>query len=88
VVQPPKNSKDILHGARSPVITPKRDQYIYVRIDIHLVYDSLLQHLYSKIYKKEFIITKWVTIVIKIKIKKKAGEKEPERQREGYIPKH
>jgi len=43
----------------------------------------IFQNLQERVYNN-----KMVTIVIKIKIKKKAGEKEPERQREGYIPKH
>ena len=79
-----KNITSILHGARSPVITPKRDQYIYVRIDIHLVYDSLLQHLYSKIYKKEFIITKWSPSSSKSKSRKKQ-ERKSQRDRERVI---
>jgi len=43
----------------------------------------IFQNLQERVYNN-----KMVTIVIVIKIKKKAGEKEPERQREGYIPKH
>ena len=58
------------------------NMYIYIRTEIHLVYDSppptfIFQTLQERVYNN-----KTITIIIIIKIKKKAGE----RQREGYIP--
>ena len=41
-----KNITSILHGARSPVITPKRDQYIYIYAQIYTWYMILSSSIY------------------------------------------